>query len=66
MVPDEAVPESRADAAAPSDAAATVTWRYQIDPGVDPTGDVPGHSMVGASAIGSGGVPTGVDRKSVV
>ena len=59
MEPNPAVPDSRADAAAPSDAAATVTWRYQIDPGVDPTGDVPGHAMVGASAIDGRGTPTG-------
>jgi len=53
--------ESAADAAAaaPSLATGPVTWRYRIDPGVDPTGDVPGHAMVGASAIGTGGTPTG-------
>jgi hypothetical protein len=52
-------PDTAADAAAPGPAAPRVTWRYRIDPGVDPTGDVPGHAMVGASAIDPGGTATG-------
>jgi hypothetical protein len=51
--------ETPADAAAPSAPPAAVAWRYRIDPGVDPTGDVPGHAMVGASAIDHSGTPTG-------
>ena len=57
---DPAVSETpAADAAAPSSPSTSVTWRYRIDPGVDPTGDVPGHAMIGASAIDHNGTPTG-------
>jgi len=57
---DPAVTETQAaDAAAPSSPSPSVTWRYRIDPGVDPTGDVPGHAMIGASAIDHNGTPTG-------
>jgi hypothetical protein len=47
-----------ADAAAPSTPPAA-TWRYRVDPGVDPDGDVPSHSLVGASALDASGTPTG-------